>query len=156
MTALQETRLPGEVPSRKKTTRAIGYDENRRPLLTASSSLFPTNCITSSDIGIWERIMMVRLNRSVSLNTVCAYEPFLPCPEKTKNAFYDSLSAAVKSIPTVKHLLLLEILLMSWEWYDSWPDSLIKSDVREQHANGKRLLEDRNPDMNLIWCWQGS
>jgi len=79
--------------SRRKTTRPAGQEEKSYSQYTRRRfcNFQQTWRTHQHPIGISGRIMMVKLNRPVPLNIVCANALTLPSSVETKDAFYDSL-----------------------------------------------------------------
>ena len=144
--ALQETRIhsTGSLRESQYTFYWCGREEGEAALhgvgFAVRNSL--VRCIERPSGGT-PRLLKLRLNTNTGLATIiCAYAPTLTSTAEEKDAFYESLNAAVSSVPESEQLFVLgDLNARVGADQESWPECLGLFGVGKLNENGQRLLE---------------
>ena len=144
--ALQETRLSG-CGSLKETNYTFFWQGLTQDMPRHHGVGFAVRnrllSATSTPVGVSERLMTMRIHVSGGyVSLVSAYAPTLQASSETKDAFYESLSDTINTVPSCEQLYLLgDFNARVGKNHDAWPNALGHFGVGNMNENGERLLD---------------
>ena len=91
--------------------------------------------------GGTERVLTLRLSSADGfVNLACVYAPTLNSPGEVKDQFFESLDAAIGTIPFTEHIVLLsDFNARVGVDHESWPSILDHRRIGKMNESGQRL-----------------